>query len=233
MSVVAWRIKGDWERFCSHDTLMEPDIRAFAESVLLRDRLTCRCCGFSSRRSKQISTGYMELRPIDGNYDGREPFHWETVCPFCHAAFKMTDALNSGRFRVISAPWVTQAELSNILRPVLIVLKDVDHLYYAEALQVYKSFLSAESAVAALLPNIPATENTPAENLRRYFNLLDSVIDDSQYEHRHLFASSLRVMPDKAYFKDELAYWDAAIFSNYPLSKWERLAAWKCDQQLA
>lgn len=233
MSLISWRNKGACDTFVLQDPLSSESNTDFVEAVLLRGRLTCSECGFQSRRSKQIKSGFMQIRPLNSDYNSREVNNWSVVCPFCHAYYRMTAALDSEMYRIIAAPWITQAELSNIVRPLLVILSDVDHLYYTEALQVYKTLLSAESAVAALLPHIPATEATPADNLRRYFNLFDSVLTEKQYEDRHIFASSLRIIPDKAHFSVESKYWNAAIYNQYPLSKWERLVSWKLEQKSA
>ncbi len=233
MGVATWRTQGLCDNFVAKDPCANNVDSVFADSIVVRDRLACHACGFSSRRSKQVRSGHMQLMPIDGNYDSRVSTNWVTVCPYCHAFYRMTDALSSGKYRVISAPWISQSELSNIIRPLLIILGDVDHLYYAEAMQIYKTLLSAESAVAAIFPHIPATDPTPADNLRRYFNLLDSVLTDDQYDERAIFASSLRLIPERTQFIEESRYWDAAIYNQYPLSKWERLISWKQDQKLA
>ncbi len=227
MSVVAWRTQGTSQPFIEQGAELSEELVSFIDSVLLRDQLVCQLCGFTSRRSTEIKTGYMQIRPLSSNYDNRNAMDWVTCCPFCHAFHCMTDALDSGQYHVIAAPWISQAELSNVIRPVLIILSDKNHIYYAEALDVYKTLLSAESTVATLLPHVPATEKTPARNLRRYFNLLDTVLTDEQYANRAMFSAGLRVLPDIAFFDDQSAYWDAAQYSNYPVSKWERLVSWK------
>ncbi len=231
MSLISWRNKGDCDTFVLQDPLSSEQDAQFIESVLLHGRLTCSDCGFQSRRSKQVKSGFMQIRPRNSDYDSRDIKNWSVVCPFCHAFYRMIAALDSEKYRVIAAPWISQSELSNIVRPLLVILSDVDHLYYTEALQIYKTLLSSESAVAALLPHIPATEATPADNLRRYFNLFDSVLTEQQYNHRHIFASSLRVIPDRTHFSVESKYWNAAIYNQYPLSKWERLVSWKLEQE--
>ena len=233
MTIVSWRSKGSSDVFTSLDPCIAGKDQDFVNSVLVRDKLKCVECGFQSRRSKQVKSGHMQLRPLDFNYDSRDLKNWITVCPYCHAFHRMTSAIDSEKYRVISAPWISQAELSKIVRPLIVILSDVDHLYYAEALQIYKTILSAESAVAALFPHIPATAATPADNLRRYFNLFDSVLTEQQYANRMIFASSLRIVPEKSHFIEESKYWNAAIFNQYPLSKWERLVSWKQDRESA
>lgn len=231
MATISWRYKGSCDSFVSQDPLSGNQDCAFIEAVLFQSKLTCSDCGFQSRPSKQVKSGFMQIRPRNADYDSREVSNWTVVCPFCHAYYRMTAALDSEKYRIIAAPWISQSELSNIVRPLLVILSDIEHLYYTEALQIYKTLLSSESAVAALLPHIPATEATPADNLKRYFNLFDSVLTDQQYLDRHIFASSLRMIPDKAHFSVESNYWNAAIYNQYPLSKWERLVSWKLEQK--
>ena len=232
MTMLSWRVSDGWEVFASYSLLCEnkPSLK-FAFDIIKRDGCRCNDCGFTSRLSKKVPTGYMTVHPIEGDYLNRDIDRWHTLCPFCSSAKNVISAMTTGDYKVVAAPWISQHELFNVVRPLLCILSDPDHLYYAEALQSYKRIEASENSLATLIPNIPDTEKTASLNIRKYFLLMDSVLTDEQYQQRSYIVDGLRLLPTKSYSSDEIDYWNQAVYKNYPLSKWERLINWKKEQK--
>jgi len=227
---LSWNAEGDWEPFCTQAAFEWQTVRELAAEVLQRDLYTCHRCSFRSRPSRQVFSGYMQLEAIGGDYDVRDPQEYVTVCPFCHANRHLQWALESGNFRLIAAPWISRLEIVTVTRALLSVITQLEHLYYAEAVQLYMHFEKCEASVATLIPVVPTSKDTREENLAHFTRLLASVVDESLYPNRDLYLHPLRLLPKAKAYKQESNYWYQAVYKSYPLSKWEKMLAWKQER---
>ena len=83
------------------------------QRIFERDKNTCRCCGFESKK-------YQDVHFVDHNLSNLDEKNMATVCIFCHQCFNL-DKVSSMRSGVLVwLPEIEQAELHHIARAIYV-----------------------------------------------------------------------------------------------------------------
>ena len=159
-------------------------------------------------------TGYLEIRPINHDYDEAQEDRWQAVCAFCHAQTLLIPSLESGRFKLIAAPWLSQVELNRALWPLLVALNDRHHKNYSDALLAYKTFEKQETPVGTLISCLPTSSAKAQGNIMDFLRSADLTMTDEQYENRGRFLNGLRLLPVPSLFAEETAFMQDEAFTH-------------------
>ena len=211
---LCWRAKGPWQSFTGPLAATSQSRQAFIGRVVRTHSHQCQDCGIASIETPMHPTGYLEIRPINNDYDEASEDRWQAVCAFCHAQNVLMHSLESNRFKLIAAPWLSQIDLNKALWPLLAALNDRHHKSYGDALLAYKTFEKQETAVGTLINCLPTTSTKPQDNIMDFLRSADLTMTDEQYEHRGRFLNGLRLLPVPAYFAEKTAFMQDEAFAH-------------------
>ena len=88
------------------------------QEVLLRDRMTCQACGFSSVSTKDRPSGGLEVHHIDDDHTNNKKENLVTLCPFCHMVFTLGRRGASFMGELVWLPEIEQRNLSRLAHQV-------------------------------------------------------------------------------------------------------------------
>lgn len=175
------------------------------KAVFDRDGYTCQWCNFSTvgdsnaSPNNLVSSGYMEVHPINDENPNSNNENLATICPFCHAVFHIGFTGHHKQAKIVRIPWLSQADLNLLVNCLAVatirggveIPEDADNLLvwlnafegpairkYGEAV-INPTFLA--SALLGLLKKNPKL-----------------------YEHRNRALYDLRVLPDPLQFQDAI-----------------------------
>jgi intracellular multiplication protein IcmJ len=86
--------------------------------ILLRDRMTCQGCGFSSVATNDRPSGGLEVHHIDDDHTNNKKENLVTLCPFCHMVFSLGRRGASFAGDLIWMPEVEQRDLNRLAHQV-------------------------------------------------------------------------------------------------------------------
>ncbi len=208
MIELGWRVKGPWQLFMGPASASrEESIRTLADNVITKDAFRCQCCGLASHKTELQPTGFLEIRPINNDYDDRSMEKWQTVCTFCHAQTVLIHSLESRKYKLIAAPWLTQSSLNAVLWPLFAVLNDHHQTNYSDALEAYKVFEKQQLAVGTLIGCLPTHNKTPQDNILDFLRAINLSMEHDQYDRRQRFLGGLRLLPVASYFAEQSSFY--------------------------
>lgn len=161
-----------------------------AAKILERDKNTCRFCRFHAERRQQIVN-------VDGNYQNNVPSNLVTACVFCAECF-FIGGRDSGK--IIVLPEYSQAELNHMARILLCAIV-VEKNYSDRAKTLYRSFRHR----AQIIDDSFGAGMSDASTFGRL--LIDAKIDAKSMQ----VVDSMRFLPARSAFEDEITYWSSLI----------------------
>jgi len=215
---LSWRVKGPWQSFLGPLASTTKPRQAFIERVVKAHSHQCQGCGLASTGTTEYPTGYLGVRPVNNDYDEPTEDLWQTVCAFCHAQNLLIPVLESKRFKLIAAPWLSQIDLNQALWPLLVALNDHEHKSYGNALLAYKTFEKQETAVGTLISCLPTTSTKIQDNIMDFLRSADLTMTDEQYENRGRFLNGLRLLPVPSLFADESTFMQSQVFTHQAIT---------------
>ena len=193
--------KGAWLRFQSRKR--KKGFETAQKKILSRDDHTCRYCGFRSER-------YQEVMNLDQDYENNKPSNLVTACSFCTQCFFLDGLGMSDHFGglVVYLPELSQADLNNFCR-VLFCSLNKETPYKSRLQAVYLSLRDRSAVVEKVFG--------PNSSEPQVFGqaLMDCGLPPEQLSLNVL--SQLRLLPIRSFFKEQIAYWNATIYSRFPL----------------
>jgi len=168
----------------------DPAFIRLAAKVFERDHHTCQYCGFHAQRWQQVVN-------IDGNYHHNDMANLVTACSLC-AECGFIGGRDSGKLIVL--PEYSQAELNHMVR-ILLCAMMVDVNYSERAKTLYRSYRHRSQAVDDAF----GAGMSDAVTFGRL--LVDAKIDKKSTRA----FDSLRFLPARSAFEDEITYWSSFI----------------------
>ena len=173
------------------------------KEIFERDAYTCRYCGFQSEK-------YQNVVNCDQNYRNNKRNNMATACAFCTQCFFLDGIGKDGNSggHIIYLPEVSQADLGHFCRVLFSsMLRDAP---YKGKLQT--AYLSLKDR-AKVVEEVFGPESSIPETFGQ--SLIDSNFTEEQLQHPIL--AHLRLLPDRKYFTEQIAYWKATVFDQIPL----------------
>ncbi|MFK5949489.1 MAG: hypothetical protein QM500_12055 [Methylococcales bacterium] len=174
--------------------------------ILSKEKYKCKCCGFQSRPSKVVPSGYMET------------YKNIVLCRMCYGALhtdgKIDDNHNHGM--IIYAPWISQSRLINLFRIAYLahVRKNQTLIEQADRLAGEFSLLSSD---------LSKYDEKMSSGDLEYFSKIISKLPASTYDDRKHLLKGWRYLPYYAGYQNIMLYWDKASFSMLSDEKLENL----------
>ena len=192
------------------------------EKTLKRDRYTCRCCGFQSKKFQRVVSG--SLLPAQ---DGVKDEGFITVCTFCELTMMMERAGLTAAGYIIWLPELTQAQLNHAVRGMYIAQKSEDEALNKAATRSLEVLTMRRSEAKKRLgtddPLILATA-------------FHEVVTKENYEKRREKMEGLRFLPFDRYtvrqkgqdvniFDQMVEYWTSmeGPYGELPVTEWSAL----------
>jgi len=194
-------LRGNWSRYFSRQK--NPNFVKIAKQIHARDNNTCCYCGFQSEQHQKVIN-------LDHNYSNNIYDNLATACEFCAQCLLLDgigqDGLSGGN--IIYLPEIKQTDLNQFCRVLFCsMIRDVP---YKGKLQA--TYLSLQDR-SQMIENIfgPGTSNAAVFG--------QSVIDSmsSELAAKHQIMDSVRFLPHRKHYKNQLAYWRNTVFAKIPL----------------
>ncbi len=201
LPIVLTARRGNWQRFVARGRNQR--FLAIQKKVLTRDSYTCRYCGFQSDK-------YQVVTNHDHDYNNNKAANLVTTCIFCAQCFFLDQIGKNNKTGgyIIYLPEISQADLNHICRVLFSsLLRDAP---YKGKLQ--NTYLSLKDRMAIVDDIFGPNSSNP-----NVFGqaLIDSNFSPEQLQHAAL--ASLRILPERKFFAEEIVYWKATIFDQIPL----------------
>lgn len=195
--------RGNWSRFRARSN--KKGFIELEKQILERDKNTCRYCGFMSEKYQQVVNINQDYGPGKS-----KPDNLATACLFCTQCFFLDGFGQDKRFggSLVYLPEISQADVNHFCR-VLFASMLQDAPYKGKLQTTYLSFKDREQIVNEAFGPKSSDPGTFAQTL------LDSNLSKEQMEHPML--QSLRLLPDRKHFVQEVIYWKQTVFEEIPL----------------
>ncbi len=204
-------ILGGW---ASNDKLA-----ALGHKVLKRDQYRCRGCGFQSRASKQVPSGYMV--PVWVDHPGLLPLDVDRsvcLCPVCASSLSINWSVDPRGEKgkaprapgmLIYCPWLSQAQVS-LLGLHAISINASRKIGQSSALDAAaRDFdASVQGLNHSLGATLPIYRGKDSEFARAL-----AMLPEPLYEQRAQLIKHVRFWPALAYWETQGAYWMQASFA--------------------
>lgn len=193
--------KGNWQRFISRKR--NKRFLEIQKKVFSRDKKTCHYCGF-------ISNKYQVVVNRDHNYRNNKAANLSTACMFCAQCFFL-DAVGKNNHtggHIIYLPEVSQADLNHFCRVLFSSMLN-DAPYRGKLNATYLSFYDRSKTVDEVFGPGSSEPSTFGQTL------IDSNLSKKDLNSELML--SLRLLPTKKPFSQEIVYWKNNIFDQIPL----------------
>lgn len=193
--------RGNWQRFQARKRNQR--FLAVRDKIFVRDRHTCRYCGFQSQK-------YQEVVNHDNNYANNKTANLVTACSLCAQCFFLDSVgqdKNTGGY-VIYLPEISQADLNHFCR-VLFSSMLRDAPYKGKLQTTYMSLKDRGQTVDQLFGPQSHEPTTFGQTL------IDTNLNNkvSQLE----LMKNLRLLPRRVNIPDQVKYWKETVFDQIPL----------------
>ena len=193
--------RGNWQRFKARRR--NKRYLAFQKKIYLRDKFTCRYCGFQSKK-------YIYTVNHDQNYSNNKAKNIMTSCSLCMQNFFLEsigqDPHTGGD--IIFLPEVSQADVNHFCR-VLFSSMLRDAPYRGKLHTTYLSFKDRTKIVDEIFGPDSHTPSIFGQAL------IDSKISAEQSQNSIL--QHLRFLPDRKVLTEQILYWKKTVFDQIPL----------------
>ncbi|WP_232362671.1 hypothetical protein [Salinimonas chungwhensis] len=161
--------------------------------ILNESEFTCACCGFVSKSSPEVVSGYMEViifkdRPT-------------VFCALCSSALRLGRTVNGtiNHGLILHAPDITQGQLSNAARILnTAIIEELPYQHGANAVQAKFQRMQASKKDYLFMVDEGSTQQT--------VNALKSVRRNFEAEASKIF-KHLRYFPSRATYRHVFQYW--------------------------
>lgn len=201
LPIVLTARRGNWQRFIARERNQR--FLAIKKKIFARDDNTCRYCGFQADK-------YQMVVNHDHDYTNNKSANLVTACIFCAQCFFLDQIGKNNKTGgyIIYLPEITQADLNHICRVLFSsLLRDAP--YKGKLQNTYLSLKDRNSNVDEIFGPNSSNPNVFGQTL------IDANLANEQLQHTVL--SSLRLLPERKFFAEEIKYWKAAIFDQVPL----------------
>ena len=201
LPIVLTARRGNWQRFIARGHNQR--FLAIQKKILTRDDNTCRYCGFQADK-------YQVIVNHDHDYNNNKTANLVTACIFCAQCFFLDQIGKNNKTGgyVIYLPEVTQSDLNHTCRVLFSsLLRDAP---YKGKLQ--NTYLSLKDRTLVVDDVFGPNSSNPSIFGQA---LIDSNFSAEQLQHSAL--ESLRLLPERKFFAEEIKYWKAAVFDQIPL----------------
>lgn len=201
LPIVLQANRGNWQRFKSRQR--NKRFQELEKKVFLRDKHTCRYCGFQSKKFQCVVNH-------DQNYRNNTAKNMVTACIFCAQCFFLDGIGKDGASGgiIIYLPEVSQADLNHFCR-VLFCSMLRDAPYKGKLQTAYLSLKDRSQGVVDIFG--PDTGDPTVFGQA----LLDSGL--TKEERNHPVLQHVRLLPMRQYFTDEINYWKSTVYEQIPL----------------
>ncbi|WP_286241096.1 HNH endonuclease [Neptuniibacter halophilus] len=164
-----------------------------------RKGCVCEFCGTQTRLSAKEPLGHFHVCRLDRQLPN-EPANWVTLCCICSDLNSLDKLKGKGSF--IEAPWISQGQLTNLLR-----------LAYAVSVRPEAEWGTVGSSASAFLNAIDSTPEAWASiKWAGQVESLQFVMDRMVHPFsRGAYANSLRFRFDLDPYEDAIRYWAVAL----------------------
>ena len=199
--------------------------------TLLRDNYVCQCCDFFDQ-SNQV------LHFLDGNYINFNQSNLATICLLCHQTFSINDETKRNSTKLIWLPELSQANLNNLVRALLIIKYRESTKFLATALKDTNTI--ANSLTLTMQAMISLFQSRENKALVKFctsdpYILAEALqsIPHSKYEMRDKFLVGLRILPSELFTEEtnqatadivESWYQENGTFSSLSPTTWRNLS---------
>ncbi len=173
---------------------------AARNETLLRDNYVCQCCDFFDQSNQVIHF-------LDGNYINFDQSNLATVCLLCHQTFTINDETKRNNTKLIWLPELSQANINNLVRALLIIKYRKSTKFLATELRDTNTI--ANSLTLTMQAIISLFQNRENKALVKFYTsdpyiLAEALqsIPQSKYEMRGKYLDGLRILPSEIFFKE-------------------------------
>jgi intracellular multiplication protein IcmJ len=183
----------------------DPAFVRFMEQIWKRDYYTCQFCGFQANK-------FQEVINLDGNYKNNRLSNLVTACCFCAQCLfmEMVGKGDYGGGTLIYMPEITQPELNGLSHVLFCAIANGTD-YRVDAQNVYRNLKMRAQVVEDKLGEGVSNPSLVGQML------LNTAA--SHKERNPEWLSSLRLLPARTKFKEQIETWAAAALEEMSQNK--------------
>lgn len=191
--------------------------------ALVRDRFTCRGCGFQTKPDKSAASttlaasGYLEVHHADNNHRHNDLENLISLCPFCHSIQHLGISASQGRIALIIMPWLTQPQINLLSNLVSVAMAREGDTLPAAARELYQRL----SELHHLVPEVYGEDAADASVMAGALAYLQKNYPDL-YGKRQNGLRHLRILPRLEAYPKAISWWSGHAW--LPGAEWEK--AW-------
>lgn len=192
-------IPGAWRLVLARKA--DKEFEKFSTKVWERDDYTCQYCGFQARQ-------FQEVINIDGNYRNNKLSNLATACCFCAQCFFL-EAVGKGEYgggTLIYMPEISQEDLNGFCHVLFCAIANASE-YRTDAQNIYRSLKMRSKLVEEKLGEGMGDPALVGQ-------MLNNLIINTDETPLPSWLSSLRLLPARARFTQQIEVWAAAALEE-------------------
>lgn len=189
---------GAWRMYSARK--VDERFKAFEQKIFIRDRYTCKFCGFQARL-------FQEIINLDGDYTNNKPTNLVTSCCFCAQCF-FIESVGVGGYgggSLIYLPELPQHKLNSLCHVLFCAITN-DTGYKASAQNIYRAFKFRSQQVEE---KFGEGTSDPA-----IFGQLLIDCNLSNEEDKKKLFRNICLLPSRAKFRTQIEQWAASALEE-------------------
>lgn len=209
-----------WKMSSTHGTEFDREYKknkSIWDKVWSRDKYRCYYCNFISKK-------HQEVHPLNDDHEDNSMDNLVTVCTLCHQSYHLDSASTTNGGKIIWLPEFSQQELNYLCRAIFIAIEEAEvaEAENREVVGFAKIARMLETSLAERTLIVDQHFQGGASDPAVFANALINMSEE-QYEKRHQFLGSFKLLHLRTRFPVQTKYWKNHIFKDVPVESWINL----------